>query len=89
MAKKILITGANGFLGSSITKLGLKKGYKINALIRKKSDISNLKEFLSQINLFYGDVKNIDSLKEPIEKSDIIFHVANYTVLFLFLLSIL
>ena len=29
--------------------------------------------------MFYGDVKNIDSLKEPIEKSDIIFHVAaNY-----------
>ena len=26
MSKKILVTGANGFLGSAITKLALKKG---------------------------------------------------------------
>ena len=42
MSKTILITGANGFLGSSITKIALKKKYKVKVLVRKKSDLVNL-----------------------------------------------
>ncbi len=76
MTKKILITGANGFVGSAITKLGLKKGFKVNILIRKNSDTSNLKNIMSKINIFYGDLREIDSLDEAIKSSDIIFHVA-------------
>ena len=76
MTKKILITGANGFLGSSITKLGLQKGYVVNVFVRKDSDLSNLKPYLSKINLYYGDLRDIDSLHNPVKASDIIFHVA-------------
>ena len=49
MVKKILITGANGFLGSAITKLGIKKGYKVNILVRRDSNLSNLKPFLPSL----------------------------------------
>ncbi len=76
MVKKILITGANGFLGSSITKLAIKKGYKVNVLVRKDSDLTNLKSNFSKIKLYYGDLKNIDSLHNPVKDSDIIFHIA-------------
>ena len=38
MSKIILVTGANGFLGSAITKLAVEKGYKVNVLIRRNSD---------------------------------------------------
>ncbi len=76
MTKKILITGANGFLGSSITKLGLKKGFAVNVFVRKNSDLSNLKPYFSKINLYYGDLRDIDSLDKPVKASDVIFHVA-------------
>ena len=76
MVKKILITGANGFLGSAITKLGIKKGYKVNILVRRDSNLSNLKPFLPKLNIHYGDLKDIDSLDQPIKDSDVIFHVA-------------
>ncbi len=76
MTKKILITGANGFLGSSITKLGLKKGFAVNVFVRKNSDLSNLKPYFSRINLYYGDLRDIDSLDKSVKASDIIFHVA-------------
>ena len=76
MVKKILITGANGFLGSAITKLGIKKGYKVNILVRKDSNLTNLKPFLSKLKIYYGDLKDIESLNEPIKHSDIVFHVA-------------
>ena len=76
MNKKILITGANGFLGSAITKLALKKNFKVNVLIRKNTDIQNLQEIESKINFFYGDLRDINSLDIAISKSDVIFHVA-------------
>ena len=79
MVKKILITGANGFLGSAITKLGLKKGYKVNIFIRRDSNITNLKPFLSKLKIYHGNLEDIESLEQPIRDSDVIFHVAaNY-----------
>ena len=76
MEKKLLITGANGFLGSAITKLAVKKGFDVNVLVRKKSNLTNLKSISTKINFFYGDVRNIDSIKEAVKKSSIVFHVA-------------
>ena len=35
MSKKILVTGANGFLGSAIANLAIKKGFKVSVLVRK------------------------------------------------------
>ena len=76
MSKKILITGANGFLGSSIVKLALKKKYKVNVLVRNNADLTNLAQIKSKINFFYGDLKDITSLDIPVRVSDIVFHVA-------------
>ena len=43
MNKKILVTGANGFLGSAITKIALKKQkYKVSVLVKRKG---RLKKF--------------------------------------------
>ena len=76
MNKKILITGANGFLGSAITKQALKKKFKVNVLVRKNTNLKNLEKISSKINFFYGDLRDISSLEKPIDNSDVIFHVA-------------
>ena len=76
MNKKILITGANGFLGSAITRLALKKNFKVNVLVRKNTNMRNLEKVRSKINLYYGDLRDISSLEKPIANSDVVFHVA-------------
>ena len=73
----ILITGATGFVGSHLAKALLEYGpkVKINALIRKSSDTSNLRIF-SDINYLYGDLEDIQSLRRSVKGVDIIYHLA-------------
>lgn len=71
---KVLVTGANGFLGSWVTKALVKEGYKVYALIRPGSDTSEL----DGINCkhVYGDVTDIHSILEAFKGMDSVFHLA-------------
>ena len=62
MSKKILITGANGFLGSRLAKLAIKKKFKVNVLVRKNSNLKNLDPIKSKINFFYGDLRKSERI---------------------------
>jgi CDP-paratose synthetase len=51
--KTILVTGANGFLGSFIVKLFLNQDYIVVALTRADSDLSRLADIKKNKNLFF------------------------------------
>ena len=72
--QKILVTGANGFIGSNLVKRLLYEGNEVRSLVRKTSDLS----FLDGLNteLFYGDINNVESLKTALNDIDLVFHVA-------------
>ncbi|WII70568.1 NAD-dependent epimerase/dehydratase family protein [Bdellovibrio sp. 22V] len=71
---KILVTGANGFLGSWVTRALVNEGHHVYALVRPKSDISEL----SGVNCKYvhGDVTDVHSLLEAFKGVDTVFHLA-------------
>ncbi|MBC7740583.1 MAG: NAD-dependent epimerase/dehydratase family protein [Bdellovibrionaceae bacterium] len=71
---KVLVTGANGFLGSWLTKRLLADGHEVTALVRKSSDLSELD--FAKPNFFYGDISDVDSLKQSFKNQEIIFHLA-------------
>jgi nucleoside-diphosphate-sugar epimerase len=52
----------------------VQKGYFIRALARKLSNIENLKEL--NIEIFFGDVADADSLKQAFEGIDYVIHTA-------------
>ena len=72
--QKILVTGANGFIGSNLVKRLLSEGNEVRSLVRKTSDLS----FLNGLNteLFYGDINDVESLKTALNDIDLVFHVA-------------
>ncbi|MFH0930602.1 MAG: NAD-dependent epimerase/dehydratase family protein [Candidatus Zixiibacteriota bacterium] len=77
MSPKALVTGANGFVGSHLVEALLKRGYEVFCLVRKTSNLN----FLSglKIEIRYGDVTDIDSLKEALKGVDFVFHLAGLT----------
>ncbi|MCP4456767.1 MAG: NAD-dependent epimerase/dehydratase family protein [Cytophagales bacterium] len=78
--KKILITGANGFIGVHLVNHALKAGYSILAGVRKDSDTSHLEE--SDASIICLDYLNQKRLSEQLrnENFDYIIHVAGVTV---------
>jgi len=71
---KVVVTGANGFLGSWLTKRLTLDGYDVHIITRKNSDLSELKGLKVQNHI--GDVTDLDSLNLAFEGAEIIFHLA-------------
>ncbi len=73
---KVLITGATGFIGSHVVRLFCEKGVKVNCLVRKTSDLSNIKDL--QVKLIYGDITDLQGLIQSFKGFDSVIHIAAY-----------
>lgn len=71
---KVIVTGANGFLGSWLTKSLCEQGHEVFALVRKGSDLTELNGVPCQFK--YGDVTSLSSLVEAFQGMDAVFHLA-------------
>ncbi len=74
MTKKVLVTGAPGFVGSHLCKELVENGYEVHALHRKTSNLENIKDL--NIKLCEGDITDIDSISKYFNGIDIVFHIA-------------
>ena len=74
MSRKVLVTGANGFTGSYLCKNLLRRGDHVRALVRRKSDLSLLKDV--DVEYFYADISNGQPLDEAMKGIDVVFHIA-------------
>lgn len=70
---KALVTGSNGFIGSHLVELLLKKNYQIKCLVRKTSNLQWIKDL--PVEFVYGDVTAPGSLKSAVRDVDFIFHL--------------
>ena len=72
--KRVLITGANGFLGAWLAKALVARGDDVKCLVRRGSDASALAEISSTI--VEGDVTNPPSLVAAMQGVHTVFHLA-------------
>ncbi|MBQ3835032.1 MAG: NAD(P)-dependent oxidoreductase [Elusimicrobia bacterium] len=71
---RILITGANGFVGSHITEQLISDKHEITALIRKSSNIKYIKD--CNINYEYVSLDDEEKLTKLLAKFDVVLHCA-------------
>lgn len=80
--KKILVTGADGFIGSHLTEALVKMGAEVTALVQYNSFNSfgyidsfdkNVKD---NISIITGDIREYDNVKKFVKNQNIVFHLA-------------
>ena len=79
MAKKLLITGACGFIGSHLTEMCVERGYNVIAFDKYNSFnnwgyLENSK-YKNNFEVVLGDLRDYDSVKKVIKKCDLVFHL--------------
>lgn len=78
----ILVTGANGFVGSAICDRLLKMNKTVVGLVRDRNYKSR-RDILDNISVVYGDLRDYDIVRYAVSKYEIdtIFHVGAITIL--------
>jgi len=80
--KKILVTGADGFIGSHLTEELVRRGYDTRAFVLYNSfnswgwlDHSEL-DIKKSIDVFAGDIRDPHGVKQAMKGCDVVFHLA-------------
>jgi nucleoside-diphosphate-sugar epimerase len=81
-AKRFLVTGATGFLGSAITKLLLERNFLVRGTVRNKSNQKKLLPLLTlpnnhNLELVEADLLDADCWTNAIKSCNYIMHVAS------------
>lgn len=80
--KKVLVTGADGFIGSHLTEELVKQGYAVKAFAYYNSFnswgwLDTLpKEIMNEIEIFTGDVRDPNGVKEAMKGMEEVYHLA-------------
>jgi len=80
--KKVLVTGADGFIGSHLVEELLNEGYQVKAFCFYNSFntwgwLDSLsQETLDRIEIFTGDIRDPNGVRTAMKGCDIVFHLA-------------
>ncbi len=76
---RVLLTGANGFIGSHLLQGLLERGFEVSILLRRTSDTRFIDEELDRVRVTYGGLRSAESLREAVDGAEAVVHCAAKT----------
>ncbi len=82
LAKKVLVTGADGFIGSHLAELLVREGYSVRAFVcyNSSSTLGSLDncddDIRRSIEICTGDIRDVQSVRAAMTGCEIVFHLA-------------
>lgn len=81
MNKKVLVTGADGFIGSHLTELLMEQGYDVRAFVYYNSFnnwgwLDTIPKDRQKFEVFAGDVRDPNGVREAMKGCEAVFHLA-------------
>ncbi|MEY8481363.1 NAD-dependent 4,6-dehydratase LegB [Lachnospiraceae bacterium 48-21] len=80
--RKVLVTGADGFIGSHLTEELVQRGFQVRAFVYYNSfntwgwlDTVS-KDIMKNVEIFQGDIRDPNGVKESMQGCDAVFHLA-------------
>lgn len=74
---KALVTGATGFIGSSLAEALVRRGDDVTCLVRPTSDRSRLE--LLGVRFLFGDIGQPETISDAVGGFDVVYHLAGLT----------
>ena len=80
--KKVLVTGADGFIGSHLTEALVRRGYNVRAFVYYNSFNSwgwldtCAEDVKGKFEVFSGDIRDPNGVKTAMKDCDYVFHLA-------------
>ncbi len=80
LGKRILVTGAAGFVGANLTRELLRRGADVDALVRPSTHLWRIEEIRPRLTLHLVDITHREQLEKTVNEiqPDIIFNLATY-----------
>ena len=77
MAKKVLLTGGSGFLGSGLAKGLVKRGYTVRVFDNNfRGNLRRLKNIADEVEFIEGDIRDAVAVDAATKGMDWVFHLA-------------
>ena len=82
MTKKVLVTGADGFIGSHLTEALVRRGYNVRAFVYYNSFNSwgwldhTTTEIKKSLDIFPGDIRDPHGVRKAMQGCDLVLHLA-------------
>ena len=79
--KKVLVTGAGGFIGSHLVEALVKNHSKVKAFVHynSRNDWGMLefldKKILNEVEIVAGDVRDSEALRKAVKNCQVVFHL--------------
>ncbi len=79
--KKVLVTGAGGFIASHLVERLVSEGAQVRAFVRynSRNDVGMLKQIpsdvFSQLEVMHGDLRDVEAVRNAVKGVDTVFHL--------------